>query len=109
MTVIRRFGAGLAEGGSGDAALLGGKGANLCEMARLGLPVPPGFVIGIDAFQDWQAGKGLPQAAIAEAMAWFTARKWAPLIRHRARFRRGRGTAAGRRARGRAGFHARNA
>ncbi len=70
MTVIRRFGAGLAEGGSGDAALLGGKGANLCEMARLGLPVPPGFVIGIDAFQDWRAGKGLPEAAIAEAMAW---------------------------------------
>jgi pyruvate,orthophosphate dikinase len=25
--------------------LLGGKGANLCEMTRVGLPVPPGFVV----------------------------------------------------------------
>ena len=35
----------------GDAvmrALLGGKGANLAEMARIGLPVPPGFTITTD-------------------------------------------------------------
>ncbi|GAB7039054.1 MULTISPECIES: pyruvate, phosphate dikinase [Catenuloplanes] len=36
--------------GSRDAAdLLGGKGANLAEMTRLGLPVPPGFTITTDA------------------------------------------------------------
>ncbi len=28
-----------------DKNLLGGKGANLCEMSKLGIPVPPGFVI----------------------------------------------------------------
>ncbi|MED5405259.1 MAG: pyruvate, phosphate dikinase [Chloroflexota bacterium] len=33
------------EGNSSMSDLLGGKGSNLCEMARLGLPVPPGFVI----------------------------------------------------------------
>ncbi len=33
------------EGGKGDRDLLGGKGANLCEMTNLGLPVPFGFVI----------------------------------------------------------------
>ena len=33
--------------------LLGGKGANLSEMARLGLPVPPGFVISTDGFREF--------------------------------------------------------
>ncbi len=33
------------EGSAEMRDLLGGKGANLCEMSRLGLPVPPGFVI----------------------------------------------------------------
>ena len=33
------------EGNSSMSELLGGKGSNLCEMAQLGLPVPPGFVI----------------------------------------------------------------
>src|SRR6187549_2953747 len=39
------FGAGKAQGRSGMKDLLGGKGANLAEMANLGLPVPPGFTI----------------------------------------------------------------
>jgi pyruvate,orthophosphate dikinase len=42
---VYRFGAGIAEGEQGMKNLLGGKGANLAEMARLGLPVPPGFTI----------------------------------------------------------------
>jgi pyruvate, orthophosphate dikinase len=42
---VYTFGQGEAEGGSGLKNLLGGKGANLAEMARLGLPVPPGFTI----------------------------------------------------------------
>src|SRR6201988_1055731 len=33
--------------------LLGGKGANLCEMAGLGLPVPPGFVVSTDACREY--------------------------------------------------------
>ncbi len=39
------FGGGAAEGNTGLRNLLGGKGANLAEMAGLGLPVPPGFTI----------------------------------------------------------------
>ncbi|HEY6394162.1 MAG TPA: pyruvate, phosphate dikinase [Candidatus Binataceae bacterium] len=39
------FGAGVSEGRSAMRDLLGGKGANLAEMASLKLPVPPGFTI----------------------------------------------------------------
>ncbi len=39
------FGGGKAEGSAAMKELLGGKGANLAEMASLGLPVPPGFTI----------------------------------------------------------------
>ena len=43
---VYAFGGGAADEMTGDArALLGGKGANLAEMARLGLPVPPGFTL----------------------------------------------------------------
>ena len=42
---VYRFGGGVSDGGSGDKVLLGGKGANLAEMASIGLPVPPGFTI----------------------------------------------------------------
>ena len=45
MTFAKAFGGGAAEGRAKDKALLGGKGANLAEMASLGLPVPPGFTI----------------------------------------------------------------
>ena len=38
-----------AEGNKDQKDLLGGKGANLAEMTRLGLPVPPGFTITTDA------------------------------------------------------------
>jgi pyruvate,orthophosphate dikinase len=37
------------EGSKEQAGLLGGKGANLAEMTRIGLPVPPGFTITTDA------------------------------------------------------------
>ena len=42
---VYAFGDGRAEGDAGMKNLLGGKGANLAEMANLGLPVPPGFTI----------------------------------------------------------------
>ena len=42
---VYRFGGGVSDGGKGDRNLLGGKGANLAEMASIGLPVPPGFTI----------------------------------------------------------------
>jgi pyruvate,orthophosphate dikinase len=42
---VYSFGAGGADGDASMKNLLGGKGANLAEMAGLGLPVPPGFTI----------------------------------------------------------------
>ncbi len=46
--LVYRFGDGESEGDAGMKNLLGGKGANLAEMSRLGLPVPPGFTITTD-------------------------------------------------------------
>jgi pyruvate,orthophosphate dikinase len=42
---IYAFGGGQTEGGKDMKFVLGGKGANLAEMANMGLPVPPGFTI----------------------------------------------------------------
>ena len=42
---VYSFGGGSADGNGSMKNLLGGKGANLAEMARIGLPVPPGFTI----------------------------------------------------------------
>ncbi|GBQ20963.1 pyruvate phosphate dikinase [Acetobacter estunensis NRIC 0472] len=42
---VYSFGGDLNEGGADMRNLLGGKGANLAEMASIGLPVPPGFTI----------------------------------------------------------------
>ncbi|MEO3434310.1 pyruvate, phosphate dikinase [Inquilinus sp. CAU 1745] len=45
---VYAFGGGEADGRADMKNLLGGKGANLAEMSRLGLPVPPGFTITTD-------------------------------------------------------------
>jgi pyruvate,orthophosphate dikinase len=45
---VYAFGNKQADGDGGMKALLGGKGANLAEMARIGLPVPPGFTISTE-------------------------------------------------------------
>ena len=50
--LIYRF----SEGDASMAELLGGKGSNLCEMTRLGLPVPPGFVITTQVCRGYLAG-----------------------------------------------------
>ena len=44
-TWVYSFGGGGADGDASMKNLLGGKGANLAEMAKLGLPVPPGFTL----------------------------------------------------------------
>ncbi len=44
------------EGGREQKFLLGGKGANLAEMTKLGLPVPPGFTITTEACNAYMAG-----------------------------------------------------
>src|SRR5690606_20916987 len=43
------------QGDKDRADLLGGKGANLAEMTRLGLPVPPGFTITTEACREYLA------------------------------------------------------
>ena len=43
----------LEEGGADMAHLLGGKGAGVSEMARIGIPVPPGFVITTEACKEF--------------------------------------------------------
>ncbi len=49
------------EGNKDDRELLGGKGANLCEMTNLGLPVPFGFIITTNSCREFfQAGNKLP-------------------------------------------------
>ena len=45
---VYSFGGGQAEGSAAMKNLLGGKGANLAEMASLGLQVPPGFTLSTD-------------------------------------------------------------
>lgn len=50
-----------SEGNKDDKDLLGGKGANLCEMTNLGLPVPFGFVITTSTCREFfQAGNRIP-------------------------------------------------
>lgn len=45
-----------SEGNGKDKKLLGGKGAGLCEMTQIGLPVPPGFVLSTEACLDYFEG-----------------------------------------------------
>src|SRR5260221_1068888 len=60
---VYTFGDGKAEGKAGLRDLLGGKGANLAEMANLGLPVPPGFTIPTSVCTYFYAhGKSYPAA-----------------------------------------------
>ncbi len=61
------FGGGKAEGNKEMKNLLGGKGANLAEMANIGLPVPPGFTITTDVCTEfYKNGKKLPKGLDAE-------------------------------------------
>ncbi len=67
---VYSFGDGKAEGASAMKNLLGGKGANLAEMANLGLPVPPGFTITTEVCTYYYAnGRKYPDALIAQVEA----------------------------------------
>ncbi|MCF3132359.1 pyruvate, phosphate dikinase [Streptomyces olivochromogenes] len=55
-----------AEGGRDMADLLGGKGANLAEMTRLGLPVPPGFTVTTEACRAFLATGAEPEGMAQE-------------------------------------------
>lgn len=63
------FGKGKSEGNKGMKSLLGGKGANLAEMASIGLSVPPGLTISTEACQEYQSnGKKLPDGLWEEIL-----------------------------------------
>lgn len=53
-------------GDRGQSDLLGGKGANLAEMVRIGLPVPPGFTITTRACQQFLATGEIPKGLASE-------------------------------------------
>ncbi len=64
---VYRFGGGVSDGEAGNKALLGGKGANLAEMAGIGLPVPPGFTISAEMCARYvAAGEVFPDSLSAE-------------------------------------------
>jgi len=66
---VYTFGNGTAEGSAADRDHLGGKGANLAEMASLGLPVPPGLTIVTDACAFYyQNGRSLPDDLKAQVL-----------------------------------------
>lgn len=59
---VYTFGGDLTEGDGSMKNLLGGKGANLAEMAKLGLPVPPGFTVTTECCVDYfTCGNQLPE------------------------------------------------
>ncbi|PYB77122.1 pyruvate, phosphate dikinase [Rhizobium wuzhouense] len=66
---VYTFGGGKAEGSRAEIDQLGGKGANLAEMAALGLPVPPGLTIVSDACGIYyKSGKTLPDDLKAQVL-----------------------------------------
>ena len=76
---VYSFGAGHNEGRADMRNLLGGKGANLAEMAGIGLPVPPGFTITTEVctafYENDRQLSGRPEAAGARRArpAWRSA------------------------------------
>src|ERR1041384_7858122 len=67
------FGNKKADGDGSMKPLLGGKGANLAEMSRIGLPVPPGFTITTEVCTYYYANKrAYPKALDPQAKAGIT-------------------------------------
>ncbi len=62
------FGNGQADGSKEDKQLLGSKGANLAEMVRIGIPVPPGFTITTDVCREYLKTGSYP-AGLKEQVA----------------------------------------
>ncbi len=64
---VYSFGDGAAEGDGSMKMLLGGKGAGLAEMTRIGMPVPPGFTITTGVCKLWaQNGETYPEGLWAQ-------------------------------------------
>jgi pyruvate, orthophosphate dikinase len=58
-----------SEGSADQKFLLGGKGANLCEMTNIGLPVPPGFIVTTEACKRYLAEGKVPDGLFDEVEA----------------------------------------
>ena len=65
---VYTWGAAKADGNGTMKALLGGKGANLAEMTRIGLPVPPGFTITTEVCTYYYANKRTYPASLQAEM-----------------------------------------
>ncbi len=64
---IYSFGGGTADGDKSLKHLLGGKGANLAEMSRIGVPVPPGFTITTEVCTEfYEKGRALPSELMGD-------------------------------------------
>jgi len=81
---IYSFAAGKAEGSSALRALLGGKGCELAEMTRMGVPVPPGFTITTEAWAAYDAGGKKHPAGL-----------WSQVLAHLARLEAAAGSRLG--------------
>ena len=66
MTLIPRYVFAFTEGNADQKQLLGGKGANLAEMSRIGLPVPPGFTLTTVACNEFSRLNALPLGLMDE-------------------------------------------
>ncbi len=65
---VYTWGDGKADGDGSMKALLGGKGANLAEMTRIGLPVPPGFTVTTEVCTYYYANKRTYPASLRAQM-----------------------------------------
>ncbi len=64
---VYSFGGKSADGDGKMKELLGGKGANLAEMCKIGIPVPPGFTITTEVCAAYyEQGKKLPKAVVPQ-------------------------------------------
>src|SRR6478672_765425 len=68
-TNLKKYVFSFKEGDGKNKQLLGGKGANLCEMTQIGLNVPPGFVISTEACMSYLSGnKQLPEGVMDQVL-----------------------------------------
>lgn len=69
------------EDGNEDKMALGNKGGNLVTMSKLGLPVPPGFVLSIGVYRDYHRTGKLPMKELEDSAARLAKQAGKPLGR----------------------------
>ncbi|MCB1049343.1 MAG: pyruvate, phosphate dikinase [Acidobacteria bacterium] len=73
--LVFQFSQNEADGHAKMKDLLGGKGAGLAEMCRIGVPVPPGFTISTQAYHVYQAEQGVGeviQVPVRQSITWLS-------------------------------------